>query len=147
MMKIEDIVQFVPHRWPFLLIDKVIEVQEGKYAKGIKNVTYNEQFFVGHFPNTPVMPGVLIIEAMAQLCCVLAKKTLITQNKIISNEDAVYLVGLNDVKFKRQVIPGDVITLEAHLSKQKGILWKFDTVAMVSNEKAATATISAATAS
>ena len=111
MLQSEDIQKIIPHRYPFLLVDRIIELEEGKRAVGIKNVSSNEPFFQGHFPGHPIMPGVLIMEALAQVGAVVILKM---------PEYAGHLAlfaGLDDVKFKRQVIPGDQLRLEVELIK------------------------------
>jgi len=111
---INDIQKILPHRYPFLLIDKVIELEEGKRAVAIKNVTINEQFFQGHFPGNPVMPGVLIVEALAQTGAV----AILTQEKF--KNKIVYFGGIKNVKFKKKVIPGDTLKLVTEIVKMKG---------------------------
>ena len=114
MLNINEIKQIIPHREPFLLIDRIDEYEPGVSAKGIKNVTYNEYFFRGHFPEEPVMPGVLIVEALAQTGAV----------SILSLEDnkgkTAYFAGLDKVKFKRKVIPGDTLELSVEIIRKKG---------------------------
>ena len=114
MLDIKQIMDILPHRPPFLLIDKIEEVVEGKSAIGYKNVTMNEPFFVGHFPGEPVMPGVLIVEALAQTGAVAILSQEQYKGKI------VYFAGINNLKFKKKVIPGDVLKLEVEIIKQKG---------------------------
>ena len=106
-MNIEDILRTLPHRIPFLLVDKIVEFEEGKRAVGIKNVTINEPFFQGHFPGRPIMPGVLQVEAMAQLAGVLLR------HKLKGTTRLAVLVGLDEVRFPRPVVPGDQLVLEA----------------------------------
>ena len=114
MLDITAIKEIIPHRYPFLLVDKIIELEEGKRAVGIKNVTANEEFFNGHFPDYPVMPGVLIIEALAQVGAVALLKKEENKGKI------VLFGGIRSAKFKRQVIPGDVLKLECEIISRKG---------------------------
>ncbi len=114
MLNIDEIKKVIPHRYPFLLVDKILEVEEGKRAVGIKNVTANEHFFVGHFPDYPVMPGVLIVEALAQVgaVAILSKKE--NKGKI------AFFAGIDKVRFKKQVRPGDQLRLETEIVKTKG---------------------------
>lgn len=116
---IRKIQEILPHRYPFLLIDKIIEVVDNEKVVGIKNVTCNEEFFQGHFPGRPVMPGVLIMEAMAQVSAVLAR---ISSNGI-NNDKAIFLCGAENFKWKRQVIPGDTLRVEMRFVKKKRPLW------------------------
>ncbi len=142
MIDIEKITRILPHRYPFLLIDRVIELENGKHVKGIKNVTANEPHFQGHFPTHKIMPGVLILEAMAQISAVLAATTY-----QISQEPpkSVYLVGINHARFRQIVTPGDTLILESKVMQQRGIMWKFETLATVQNKVVASALISAMT--
>lgn len=114
MLEIKEIMDIIPHRQPFLLIDRIEELEPGKRAVGRKCVTYNEPFFNGHFPSEPVMPGVLIIEALAQVGCVAMLS--LPENKGKTG----YFGGINAAKFKKKVVPGDVLTLEVEIIKQKG---------------------------
>jgi len=128
---INDIMKRIPHRYPFLLVDRVSELVPGKSAKGYKNVTINEPFFQGHFPDYPVMPGVLIIEALAQLgaAAVLGSE---------EHEDKLAMfTGIDKVRFRRQVIPGDRLDLEAEIIKMRGLMGKAAVKAMVEGEVAA----------
>jgi len=137
-MDINDILRHLPHRYPFLLIDRVLEFNKGESLTGIKNVTYNEPFFQGHFPQRPVMPGVLILEAMAQATGLLAFRTL----ENTANRDTLYyLVGMDKVRFKRPVEPGDQLLLTARLLKTKRGIWVFDCNARVDGGIAASAVI------
>lgn len=135
-----DILQiqaFLPHRYPFLLIDKVIEVEPGIRLLGVKNVSYNEPFFQGHFPQKPIMPGVLILEALAQSTGLLASETA-------GDELAgmiYYLVGIDKAKFKRPVVPGDQLMLESRFIKSKRNIWAFECRAEVDGEFVASAEI------
>ena len=118
----EEIKQFLPHRYPFLLVDRVTECVPGESLTAYKNVTVNEPFFQGHFPNIAIMPGVLIIEALAQATGLLGFRTM-SENP---SDDLLYmLAGVDNVRFKRQVIPGDQILLKVSLVKRTRIIWKF----------------------
>lgn len=137
-MNINDILNHLPHRYPFLLIDRVIEFNKGESLRGIKNVTYNEPYFQGHFPQRPVMPGVMILEAMAQATGLLAFRTL----ENTADRDTLYfLVGMNKVRFKKLVEPGDQLVLTARLLRTKRGIWIFDCDATVDGKIAATAEI------
>jgi len=137
MMDIKWIQNFLPHRYPFLLVDRVIEIDPGKKAVGIKNVTMNEEFFQGHFPGNPIMPGVLIIEAMAQLAGVLAF------NSGANKGTSVYFLSIEKAKFRRPVVPGDQIKLEITVSQHRGNVWKFSGSAVVEEKVAAEAEFTA----
>lgn len=141
-LEIDEILALMPHRAPFVFLDKVIELIPGQRALGLKNLAYNEPFFVGHFPSYPVMPGVLIIEAMAQLSGILAAKS--TDGQL---EKLMYLVGVSEAKFRRRVRPGDTMMLESSIANKKGNLWKFKVKATVDNKAAAEAIISTMSAS
>ncbi len=137
-MNIGEIKKFLAHRYPFLLVDKVIDFEAGKHLTAVKNVTINEPFFQGHFPDYPVMPGVLIMEALAQATGLLGFKTMDDD----PSEDQLYLfVGIDGARFKRQVVPGDVLTLKVELLKRSRSIWKFECKALVDGELAASATI------
>lgn len=135
MYNINDIKNTLPHREPFLLIDKVLELEEGVRAVAIKNVTYNEYFFKGHFPGNPVMPGVLILESLAQTGAFALLKKKEFKGK------TVYFGGLKNVKFKRIVEPGDTLRLETKINKIKGNIGIGDGIAYVDNEIAAKGTL------
>ena len=137
-MNVGEIKKFLAHRYPFLLVDKVLDFESGKHLTAVKNVTINEPFFQGHFPDYPVMPGVLIMEALAQATGLLGFKTMDED----PNDDMLYLfAGIDGARFKRQVVPGDVLTLKVELIKRSRAIWKFDCKAMVGEELAASATI------
>jgi len=132
-----DIQAFLPHRYPFLLVDKVVACEPGVSLLGVKNVTYNEPFFQGHFPQKPVMPGVLILEAMAQTTGLLAAETAREELKGM----IYYLTGIDKAKFKRPVVPGDQLMLEARFVRSKRNLWAFECNASVDGDFVASAEI------
>ena len=138
MMDVNEIRQYLPHRYPFLLVDRVVELNLKESIIAYKNVTINEPFFNGHFPNHPVMPGVLIIEAMAQAAGVLGFKTM---DKKPEDGSIYYFVGSDNVRFKRPVVPGDRLQLEAKIITEKRGIWKFECRATVDGELACSATI------
>ena len=133
-----EIRERIPHRYPFLLIDKVLDWEAGKSLVGVKNVTTNEPFFSGHFPVRAVMPGVLIIESLAQACGVLLVKTLPDEDTL---NNLFYLTGVNKARFKRMVVPGDQLTLHIDVIQNRRELWKFNAVAKVGDEVACSAEI------
>ncbi len=137
-IKIEEIKQYLPQRYPMLFLDRVTELELGKYVKGYKNITTNEPFFMGHFPGKEVMPGVLILEAMAQVSGILGFKTM---NKTPEEGSIYYFVGADNLRFKRPAVPGDKLVLESTVLTNKKGVWKFDCVASVENELVAKATI------
>jgi len=138
IMDINEVREYLPHRYPFLLVDRVIELDLPKSIVAIKNVTINEPFFNGHFPQLPVMPGVLIIEAMAQAAGILGFKTL---DKKPADGSIYYFVGIDDVRFKRRVIPGDQLILKAEYISDKRGIWKFGCSSYVADELVASGTI------
>lgn len=131
--------RIIPHRYPFLLIDKVRDVRLGEYALGIKNVTFNEPHFQGHFPVTPIMPGVMIIEAMAQTSAVLVGLTM----GLVDKEPLVYFMSIDAGKFRRKVVPGDVLELHVTTLRGGGRIWKFHGEAKVNGQLAASADFAA----
>jgi 3-hydroxyacyl-[acyl-carrier-protein] dehydratase len=131
MMDIKDIQNLLPHRYPFLLVDRIIQMETGTRAVGIKNVTINEEFFQGHFPNHPIMPGVLIIEALAQVAGILALHSGAAVGK------AVYFLSIERAKFRKPVVPGDQLKLEVSILQQRGNVWKFSGDAYVEDKIAA----------
>lgn len=131
MLSNAEIQKIIPHRYPFLLVDKVIELEEGKRAVGIKNVTANEPFFQGHFPGNPIMPGVLIIEALAQVGCV--AMLTVEENK---GKLGVF-AGIDEVRFRRQVLPGDTLRLVCEMKALKRGIGKAHAVAYVGDDIAA----------
>jgi 3-hydroxyacyl-[acyl-carrier-protein] dehydratase len=136
MMDIREILQHLPHRHPFLLLDRIVEIEPGKRIVALKNVTYNEPFFAGHFPHLPVMPGVLIIEAMAQAAAVLAFRTAERKQ---DDKTVVYFAGIDNARFKRPVVPGDQLMLHAELTRSVRGIWKFAAHAKVGDALAAEA--------
>lgn len=138
MMDILEIREYLPQRYPFLLVDRITDLQEGKSISGYKNVTANEEFFNGHFPGKPVMPGVLILEAMAQISGVLGFKT--TGKRPADGYIYLY-AGIDNVRFKRQVVPGDRLELQAEFTGSRLHIYKFSCRATVDGELAASADI------
>jgi 3-hydroxyacyl-[acyl-carrier-protein] dehydratase len=135
---INEIKKLLPHRYPFLLLDKVIDYEAGVSLQAIKNVTVNEPFFQGHFPVKPIMPGVLIVEALAQASAILG---FVSIEEKPEKEELYFLVGVDRARFRKPVEPGDQLILETrHLSVRRNI-WKFDTVAYVNDKKVASAEI------
>jgi 3-hydroxyacyl-[acyl-carrier-protein] dehydratase len=130
--------RLLPHRYPFLLVDRVLECNKGESIRAIKNVTMNEPFFPGHFPHRPVMPGVMIIEALAQAAGVLA---FVTADVIPDETTKFYFVGIDKARFRRPVVPGDRLVLKATLERAIRGIWKFETVAEVDGAVAASATM------
>ncbi|HMK56184.1 MAG TPA: 3-hydroxyacyl-ACP dehydratase FabZ [Dissulfurispiraceae bacterium] len=118
MIEIKEIMSLLPHRYPFLLVDRVLELETEVKAIGIKNVSINEPFFTGHFPNNPVMPGVLIVEAMAQVAGILAFKSGMSGM-------SVYFMSIDKVKFRKPVVPGDQLRFEVNVTHKRGNVWKF----------------------
>ena len=140
---IQDIMEVLPHRWPFLLVDRVTEVgKEG--GKGYKNVTMNDQFFLGHFPGAPVMPGVLIVEGMAQCAGFIAMKAIeLESDKDDDEEKIIYFMTINNVKFRRPVKPGDKLEYHIEIKKFAGSRGKFQGTAYVDGQKACEAEMTA----
>lgn len=138
MMDVIEIRKYLPHRYPFLLVDRVTELTEGESIVAYKNVTVNEPFFNGHFPDHPVMPGVLIVEAMAQAAGILGFKTM---GKTPQDGSIYYFVGSDKLRFKRPVIPGDRLQLEASIISEKRGIWKFAVKATVDGALVSSATI------
>jgi 3-hydroxyacyl-[acyl-carrier-protein] dehydratase len=138
MMDISEIKNYLPHRYPFLLIDRVVELNEGKSIKAFKNITANEELFQGHFPHFPVFPGVLLVEAMAQACGVLGFKSL---NKTPDDGSVYLFAAIDNVRFKRQVVPGDRVYFECEVVSEKRGIWKFECKATVDDQLVTGATI------
>ncbi len=138
---IQLIQRIIPHRYPFLLVDKVIEINNLQSATGIKNVTFNEPYFQGHFPNVPIMPGVTIIEALAQTAAVMVGVSLDLADKNL----LIYFLGIDNCKFRRKVVPGDTLELKVNVLRGKigSKVWKFSGVASVAGEIAAEADFTA----
>ncbi len=138
VIDIHQILKILPHRYPFLLVDRVLDYEIDKTLTAIKNVSINEPFFNGHFPHRPVFPGVLLIEAMAQASAILASLGI----DKVADETTIYLfAGVNNVRFKRQVEPGDQVQLEVELTRKKGRVWKTSAKATVDGNLCATADI------
>lgn len=135
-MEIQEIVSLLPHRYPFLLIDRVLEFEFAKSLVAIKNVTYNEPFFSGHFPEQPVMPGVLILEALAQAAGIIILKSY---PEVTCADYTFLLAGVDNVRYKRMVVPGDQLQLRVELMAHKQNIYKFKGVASVNGELACSA--------
>lgn len=138
-IKITEIIKSIPHRYPLLLVDKIIAMEAGKKVVGIKNVTFNEPHFMGHFPEHPIMPGVLIVEAMAQTSAIMVVKS----SDFKPEEKLVYFMSIDNVKFRKPVIPGDVLELHVETIQNRGPVWKFKGEGIVSGQKVAQAEFSA----
>ena len=137
-MDINEIQTFLPHRYPFLLVDRILEVESGKMIKGYKNVSYNENYFMGHFPEAPIMPGVLLLEALAQVSGILG---FVTTGRKPSENLIHYFAGSDKVRFKRPVVPGDQLILESIFVKERQSIWKFQCTAYVNDEVACVAEV------
>lgn len=133
-MDISQILEYLPHRYPFLLVDRVLSCEPGKSIVAIKNVTINEPYFQGHFPNYPVMPGVLIIESMAQAAAIL---TFHSERAKPDNGSVYFFVGIDNARFKKPVVPGDTLRLEVAITRHSRGLWKFSAQARVADVLAA----------
>lgn len=133
-MDINEIRQYLPHRYPFLLVDRVLECEPGKHIVAIKNVSCNEPFFLGHFPKLPIMPGVLIVEAMAQVSALLAYRTA---GRLPSDDAMVYLLGIDEARFKNPVTPGDQIVFTARIERNIKNVWRFVAEAKVDGKMVA----------
>lgn len=131
MMDIQEIQQLLPHRYPFLLVDRVVEIVPGQKLVAYKNVTINEPFFNGHFPGHPVMPGVLILEALAQATAILAYKT----ENMDPTRKVTYLMGVDGARFRKPVVPGDRLQLNVEVIRHKGAIWKTKGTATVDGVK------------
>jgi len=133
-LDMQAILERLPHRYPFLLVDRVLECHPGKSIRALKNVTYNEPFFPGHFPHRPVMPGVMIIEALAQAAGILC---FVTANVIPDENTRFYFVGIDNARFRRPVVPGDQLLLTAQAERTLKGIWKFSTAALVGEQEVA----------
>jgi len=137
MMDIKEIQKLLPHRYPFLMVDRITHLEPGAKAVGIKNVTVNEEFFQGHFPDHPIMPGVLIVEALAQVAGVLAFRSGNIEGK------SVYFMSIEKAKFRKPVVPGDQLRLDVNVLHHRGNVWKFSGNAFVEDKIAAEAEFTA----
>jgi len=140
-MSIHQVMRYLPHRYPFLLVDRVTELKPGEYLEAIKNVSINEPFFQGHFPVRPVMPGVLILEALAQATGLLAFKTEEARGENQDKEQLYLFVGIDEARFRRQVEPGDQLHLRVDLLRVMRGIWRFKAEARVDGEVVASATL------
>ena len=132
-LDINQIKQYLPHRYPLLLVDRVLDWESGKRITAIKNVTANEEFFNGHFPSKPVMPGVLMIEAMAQTAAILS---FLTKNQKPDENTLVYFLGIDGVRFKRPVVPGDQLRMEVEITRYSRGIWKYKATGSVDGQLA-----------
>ena len=137
MMSFEEIKEILPHRYPFLLVDRILEVQKGKYCKALKNISGNEEIFQGHFPSHAVLPGVMIIEALAQTAGIVIH----SDENETSSREIVFFAGIDKAKFRIPVVPGDQLILETTLINQRRKFWVFEGNASVDNKLAAQAEI------
>jgi len=141
--EIEEVMATIPHRYPFLMIDRVTEIRLGESAVGIKNVSINEAHFQGHFPEKPIMPGVLLIESMAQTAAVLVVKTMVEKMGQDVRGKLVYFMTIDNARFRRPVVPGDRVRIEVAVRRRRGPVWRFRGQAMVDGALAAEAEYSA----
>jgi 3-hydroxyacyl-[acyl-carrier-protein] dehydratase len=137
-LNIQEVLEHLPQRYPLLMIDRVLSLEAGKRIRALKNVSANEPQFLGHFPGRPIMPGVLILEAMAQAACILALRT---KGETASVRSTYYYAGIDSARFKRPVVPGDQLLLDIELLGHKRMLWKFGCVARVGQDITAEAEI------
>ncbi len=139
ILELDELMQLLPHRYPMLMVDRLTEIRAGDSAIGIKNISYNEQFFQGHFPQKPVMPGVLIIEAMAQAAAAFVSYTedLDVEGKI------VLFMGVDKARFRRPVVPGDQLKIHVRTAHKRPPVWKFEGIAMVDDQRVAEAQFAA----
>jgi 3-hydroxyacyl-[acyl-carrier-protein] dehydratase len=138
MMDIHQVLKHLPHRYPFVLVDRVLELEKGKRIKALMNVTINEPFFVGHFPYRPVMPGVLMLESMAQTAAIMAFDMM---GALPDEKTVFYFAGVDGARFKRPVEPGDQLILDVEMDRVRGGIYKFNARALVANELAAEAVL------
>lgn len=138
IMDIAGIREYLPHRYPFLLVDRVVALTPGESVEAYKNLSINEPYFDGHFPDNPVFPGVLLVEAMAQTAGILGFKTM---GKTPADGSIYYLVGVDNLRFKRPCVPGDQVHLHARIVSERRGIWKFDVAATVEGATCASATI------
>lgn len=138
VMDLKEIMSIIPHRYPFLLVDRITDIKLNESIEGIKNVTFNEPYFPGHFPGRPVMPGVLMIEAMAQISAVLVAKSMDT-----TEDKEVFFMSIDESKFRKVVEPGDVLVLHATILQSRGSVWKFKARAEVDGKVASEAIFTA----
>ena len=134
-----EILRLIPHRYPIMLVDRVVDYEENKYAEGIKNVTFNEPHFTGHFPDNPIMPGVLIVEALAQTSAILVSKSQVDNPE----DKLVFFMSIEKAKFRKPVIPGDTLTLRVDVVQNRGSVWKFDGKGLVNGKVVAESSFSA----
>lgn len=136
MLNVKEIMNLLPHRYPFLLVDRIVEMTPGESIVGLKNVTFNEPYFQGHFPGQPIMPGVLMVEAMAQVAGVLAFSSGVSGK-------SVYFLSIEKAKFRKPVVPGDQLRMEVKVTQQRGVVWKFAGSALVDGKVASEAEFTA----
>ena len=145
-MNVQEIMDLIPHRYPFLFVDQIESMELGVSAVGVKSVTMNEWFFQGHFPNKPVFPGVLIIEALAQTAGALVVKTLQSERPVLvgkAERNIVYFMSIENAKFRRPIVPGETIKLHVTKERARGAIWRFRGEAKVDGQLAAEATFMA----
>ncbi len=135
-MDMQEIMRYLPHRYPFLLVDRVLECIPGESIRTLKNITYNEPYFSGHFPHRPVMPGVIIIEALAQSAGILA---FVTGGVVPNEHTKFYFVGIDKARFRKPVLPGDQLILSARIERAFKGIWRFSTSAHVGTDEVASA--------
>ena len=134
-----EILRLIPHRYPIMLVDRVVDYEVNKYAEGIKNVTFNEPHFTGHFPDHPIMPGVLIVEALAQTSAILVSKSQVDNPE----DKLVFFMSIEKAKFRKPVVPGDTLTLRVDVVQNRGSVWKFDGKGFVNGKVVAESSFSA----